>query len=622
MRDMLADGGPSRRRAPDCYMKCGPGKRPLYAAFDFETDGLGGKIVACSYQMEGELEPTYFCKGDILQKMFFVMCENWQYVWYAHNAQYEWRYFIERLEQRKNDLEIFPRTDSDIFMLVMRLPEYDEGETKAKLVMRDSFAVFPQSLRKFTENFSPDLPKGEIDFETTCFDPKNPDHIAYSKRDSEALLNNLIRFDALLFEHFDIHLRLTAAGTAMAGWLRTLDKDERYYNSKADEDFIRAGYYGGLVFLTDTNPHENATTYDIRSSYPSQMLNRDMPLGNPCRATKISRKDLGIYRVTVRAPRDLIVPILPVRDHKGIMWPAGTFETTATGNELIFAAARGYEVLKVHEGLIWHRRCRPFTKFIKLCVYLRETFVGTALELVAKQMQNSVYGRLAAKLVRRVFYSQINEDDCEGFEPWGAFFVRDEKSDDIKRLPQWAVFITANARLHLLGAVYHAGPANCLYGDTDSLTLKAGHSLPTGPNYGDWQLDKSWESFRASGAKVYAGYGIDKKTGERVLKGAAKGIPRKEWERRKEPGDSTVLEAVFRGENKIVDYVSLEKFAMALKSGYIGTHNATRSLSNLSNSRSWVLLENGKVRPRAFGEKLQSPVDRRERDRLPDIKEG
>lgn len=619
---MSAKQNGNARKIPDCYMRCGPGKRPKYAAFDFETDGFGGKILACSYQMEGELEPTYFCKGDILQKMFYIMCENHDFTWYAHNAQYEWRYFISRLEERKNDLTIFPRTDSDIFMLSIRLPEYDDGETKARLVMRDSFAVFPQTLKKFAENFTPELPKGEIDFETTMFDAKNPEHIAYSKRDSEALLKSLIRFDDLLYEHFDIHLRLTAAGTAVAGWQRTLDKETRYYNSKPDEDFIRSGYYGGLVFLTDTNVHENAITYDIRSSYPSQMINHDMPLGNPSRATKISRRDLGIYRVTVRAPRDLIVPILPKRDDKGIMWPAGTFETTSTGSELIFAMDHGYEVLKVHEGLTWHRRIRPFNDFINKCIYLRETYVGTALEMVAKQMQNSLYGRLAAKLIRRVFYSSVNDNDAEGFEPWGEFFVRDEKSDDIKRLPQWAVFITAYARLHLLGAAYHAGPENCLYADTDSLTLKASVELPTGPNYGDWQVDKRWIDFRPSGAKVYSGHMIDPKTGEIILKGAAKGIPRKEWNRRKHETDSTVLEAVFNGEAKTVDYISLEKFAVALKTGYIGTHEAKRTLSNLSNSRSWVLLENGKVRPRAYGEKLCETVDCSERSGLPKLKTG
>lgn len=537
------------------------------------------------------------------------MCENWQFVWYAHNAQYEWRYFISRLENRKDDLTIFPRTDSDVFMLSMRLPEYDEGETKARLVMRDSYAIFPATLDKFAANFTPELPKGKIDFDAMPFDPKNPEHIAYSKRDAQALLACIIRFDDLLFEHFDIHLRLTAAGTAMAGWLRTFGKDEKYYNSKADETFIRSAYYGGLVFLTDTNRHENAVTYDIRSSYPSQMLNHDMPLGNPSRATKISRRFPGIYRVTVKAPAGLVVPILPVRDRHGIQWPAGQFETIVTGAELFFAMKQGYEILAVHEGLVWHRTCRPFTRFIKKCVRIREQYAGTALELVAKQMQNSVYGRLAAKLIRRVFYSRLPPGDIEGFEPWGEFFIRDEKSEDIKRLPQWAVFITAFARLHLLGAAYHVGPENCLYGDTDSLTLKAGIELPIGPDYGDWQLDKRWNTFRASGAKVYAG----EREGKPGYSGAAKGIPRKVWQRKTGPLDTTVLEAVFLDEKKVVSYKRLEKFVSALKTGYIGEHDATRALSSLGNSRSFVLLADGRVRPRRAGEAEQSQADLWER---------
>ena len=39
-------------KKPDYFTKCGPGKRPLFAAFDFETDGLGGKLLAASTSIE------------------------------------------------------------------------------------------------------------------------------------------------------------------------------------------------------------------------------------------------------------------------------------------------------------------------------------------------------------------------------------------------------------------------------------------------------------------------------------------------------------------------------------------------------------------------------------------
>jgi hypothetical protein len=570
-------------------------------------------VIAASYMREGDLEPSYISGGDVIQKMFWIMCDCHEFVWYAHNAQYEWRYLISHLEHLKDDLDIFCRTSSDIFMLKLRLPEHEVDGIIPTLVMRDSYAVFDFSLEKFGAVFCPEIPKGSIDFEGgVIFDPKNQDHIDYSKRDSELLLKSLIRYDDLLYENFDIHLRLTIAGTAMAAWQRTLKKEsaddyaEKYFNDKENETFVRSGYFGGLVFLTSTRPHDDATTHDINSSYPYQMVNHDMPIGRACRTKLWDSRRLGLYDVSVRAPKSLVVPILPLRDKKGIVWPAGSFRTTVTSEEIKFAVAQGYVIEKIHDGLVWHETGRPFEVFISRCKYLRVHYKDTALEFVAKKLQNSLYGKFGSRRTRRKFYSSIpepeeNQSEEEagvGFEPWGKFFIREERSDDMQCLPQWAVFITAYARLHLLRAAYEAGPENCLYGDTDSLTLKAGVTLPPeicGTEYGQWKPDKNWQSFRARGPKVYAGVQVPRVPYAAKVTGAAKGIPRKQWEA------SGALTSIYNGENKVVNYRTLEKFVMALKTGYIGEHEATRAISVLSNSRNWQEFANGEVRPREYG---------------------
>lgn len=622
MSDTLPpDAGPPKKRwRPDYYTRGGPGRRPRLATFDFETDGLGGRVIAASYMTEAMLEagvePGYISKGDIVQQMFFVMCSNPQYHWFAHNMQYEARYFIERLEEIKERVQFFLRTDSDVFMITVDLPEIEDEKGKPSvLTIRDSMALWGESLRKFADQFCPELPKLDIDFERTTFDPSNPEHVEYSKRDSHALLLGLVRFNQLLYDSFGVNIRATIASTALAAWQRTLRKEDRFYNCKTTEEFVRTGYYGGLVFLTDTRRYEGATTYDRNSSYPAEMMNGWFPLGAPARCRYIADDELGLYDVTVTAPDNLVVPILPKRDDKGIVWPSGTFRTTVTSDEITFARQNGYVVHQVHDGLSWQRVCSPFKDFVEKCRSIRFNFPGTALERVAKLMQNSLYGKFGAKRIRRKLYTTLPEDQIIGCEPWGDYLIREELAEDMQCMPQWAVFITARARLSLLKEIYNVGPDNALYGDTDSITLKPGYSLPEGKEYGEWKLEKKWSEFRARGPKIYAG----RKEGSDEIVGAAKGIPKRQWKK------SGIFDAILNGTNtSAVEYQTLEKFIQALKTRHIGQRDAHRNLSSLANSRTWRLEPDGRVRPRTWEEiaergrpKRGPSADRSERVRSP-----
>jgi hypothetical protein len=567
--------------------------RPSFAVFDFETDGLGGPLIAASYKLESDEEATYINSGNIIQTLFEVMCENNNFTWYAHNVQYELLYFIEKMRAYDDRLEIFNRSDRDIFMIHFHIPEYGDG---AKVIIKDSLALYPGTLKDFAKSFAPSLPKLDLDFNSETFDPFNPTHIAYSKRDSDSLLECLINFDAALFEHFGVHVGGTTAGTAMAAWEHSLGKDEKYIIHEIADERIRSAYFGGLVFLTDTNEYQGASTYDVNSSYPYQMLSHAVPVGKPMTTTKIETGTLGIYDVTVSAPLGLIIPILPVRESSGsIRWPTGIFRTSVTSCEIEFALSHGYKVLEVHSGLIWNNTAKPFTKFINKCREIRAKHKGTSFEILAKLMQNSLYGKFGAKKVRKKFYKAIDAKyDPLSFVPWGDFFTRTEQAESMAALPQWAVFITARARLLLLSHAYAIGPENVIYGDTDSLTLKPGFTLPTGSDYGQFKLEKSWLSFVARAPKVYAGkLLID---GKETYLGAVKGIPKKYW---KEQG---ILEAVFLTGAGKLDYKTLERLVSSMKSGYVGEHDATRSISDIANSKSWRLLPDGRVRPKPYAQ--------------------
>ena len=557
---------------------------PCIAAIDVETEGLGGKLLMVQWGIFGEVK--YATGPDMLDRMFDeVMACPKPVIWYSHFAQYDWRYFLDYFLAKEWEIEIGMRTDTDIYEIrIMN----DEGDS---VVLRDSYALWNSPLEKLASTFCPEFPKLEID--VANFDPENPAHIEYAKRDVLILLVGLPRLFDMIGEHFGVVAGATTAGTSLKAWQRTLEREEIYNASDygPQEEFIRQAYYGGLVFLTDTNIHKNAVTYDINSSYPSVMYDHGVPYGRVFESDDYESGLMGIYRCRVKAPDNLIIPILPARNARGAMrWYKGEFDTCVTSVELIFAVKHGYEVLEIYEGICFEDVVYPFNTMIDLCKMLREGYKGTATEAVAKLMQNSLYGKFGTRRerLRMMNVKAMEEDDFENARPYdesGNWYVKKELDDEMRCLPQWAVFITAHARLKLLSTIYAIGPEHVLYGDTDSITVKAGHDacVDSGSKYGQWKLEKEWAEFRAIAPKVYTGI---LQNGKRL--GAAKGLPRKgitdeNWKELLETGESSATT------------ISIDSLRVAMKNGVRPARQLVRKSSNLDNSSNFVALPDGTV---------------------------
>lgn len=578
---------------------------PCVCAIDTETAGLGGDLLMVQWGLFGEV---FTATGpDMIETMFKeVMSYPKPCIWFSHFAQYDWRYFLDYFTESGFEIEIGMRTDTDIYQIIIK---NEDGES---VILRDSYALWNSPLEKLASTFCPELPKLEIDIEN--FDPTNPEHITYAKRDVEILLVGLPRLFDLIGEHFNVVAGATTAGTALKAWQKSLGPDEIYDSSDYGpmEEYIRQAYYGGLVFLTDTKVHKDAITYDINSSYPYVMCKYGVPYGRILRTSDYHDDEVGIYRVRVRAPDNLIVAILPARNERGAMrWYSGEFVTCVTSVELKFALKHGYELLEVYEGIVFEKMVYPFDDIIEHCKFLRETFKGKANEMIAKLMQNSLYGKFGTRRERTRIMREcsMNDEDFEGALPYdddGKWYVKKEYDVDMRCLPQWAVFITAHARIRLLETVYAIGPENVLYGDTDSITVKGGvqYSIDSGNKYGQWKLEKEWAEFRAIAPKVYCGVlGADILNGDGIVKvkkgtwmGAAKGLPRKgiterHWKELLEDGESQATS------------ISLDSFRVAMKNGLKPARQLIRKSSNLENSSNFVALPDGAVRLKSHNEK-------------------
>jgi DNA polymerase elongation subunit (family B) len=556
----------------------------IFAAFDTETEGLGGRLLMVQWGIFGKVD---YATGPDMVARFFEVFLNYPspVIWYGHFAQYDWRYLLDYVIEHALDVEIGMRTDNDIYEIRIKR---EDGQT---CIMRDSFALWNSSLEKLAESFCPEIPKLKIEIDK--FDPTDPAHIAYAKRDVEILMTGLPRLDQKINAHFGVHINATAASTALKAWQRTLDDAEIYDASEYGERelFVREAYYGGLVFLTDTAPHYDCLTFDINSSYPYVMCEYGVPYGREMESRDYCESIPGIYRVRVKAPDDLIVPILPARNEAGAMrWYRGTFDTVVTNRELIFAANHGYEILEVFEGICWEEMVFPFNALVEKCKTLRKQYRGQPEEMLAKLMQNSLYGKFGSRRERRKMFAahSADDEDLDGAVPYddaGAWYVKKEIDLNGRTLPAWAVFITAHARLRLLQAVYSVGVENVIYGDTDSITIKRGHggALDVGGEYGQFKLEKEWAEFRAIAPKVYAGILRD---GTR--KGAAKGLPRKNltaehWRELLEDGATSA------------SVLSLDSLRVSLKNGVRPARTLTRISSTLENSQNYETLTDNKI---------------------------
>jgi DNA polymerase elongation subunit (family B) len=556
----------------------------IFAAFDTETEGLGGKLLMIQWGIWGKVD--YATGPDMVARFFDVLLDHpAPIIWYAHFAQYDWRYLMDYIIIHELDVEIGMRTDNDIYEIRIKR---DDGKT---CIMRDSFALWNSSLEKLAESFCPEIPKLKIDIQN--FDPQNPEHITYAKRDVEILLKGLPRLDQKIHEHFGVHVNATTASTALKAWQRTLGADQVYDATEYGERelFIREAYYGGLVFLTDTATHHDCLTFDINSSYPYVMCEYGVPYGREMESHDYCESIPGIYRVRVKTPESLIVPILPARNEKGAMrWYRGIFDTVVTNRELIFAANHGYEILEVYEGICWEEMVYPFNALVEKCKSLRKQYKGQPEELLAKLMQNSLYGKFGSRRERREMYAahaMADGDfaDAAPYDESGDWYIKKALDITGRTLPAWAVFITAHARLRLLQAIYSVGVENVIYGDTDSITIKRGHedTIDTGNEYGQFKLEKEWSEFRAIAPKVYSGI---LKDGTR--KGAAKGLPRKNltekhWKELLEDGTTSA------------SVLSLDSLRVSIKNGVRPARTLTRASSTLENSQNYEVLTSNKI---------------------------
>lgn len=205
-----------------------------------------------------------------------------------------------------------------------------------------------------------------------------------------------------------------------------------------DKD-IRQSYTGGAVdVFIPTNRRNIASliynniralftklyVYDVNSLYPFIMANTPMPVGKPVAfkgdITKIDPNAFGFFYCKITSPSNIKHPLLQrkIKTSDGLRTIAGLGSWTGWifSDEMNNAMKYGYtfEIIKGYE----FERGDIFSAYVNKMYNLRLEYAkGTPMNLIAKLLMNSLYGKFGMKLESTVIdmYDSNNEFELDMF---------------------------------------------------------------------------------------------------------------------------------------------------------------------------------------------------------------
>lgn len=235
---------------------------------------------------------------------------------------------------------------------------------------------------------------------------------SYIKGDVVSLHQILVTYFKNLHQEFQINPldNLSVPGIAFKTWkthqlplLKAQGLCVRDFSRDLDPSF-RAAYHGGIVDVYRPHLVEGGYYYDVKSLYPTAMLN-PMPVGEPTLVNLTPQQFLegsffGYVRATVKAPSVETpagyIGLLPISYQGRLVNPGGTFEGLFFSEELRFALKNGYELVSTGAAFEFQRGENTFTRLIQKLNPMKieaQKANKPVLRNIAKLLMNSLYGR-------------------------------------------------------------------------------------------------------------------------------------------------------------------------------------------------------------------------------------
>ena len=440
--------------------------------------------------------------------------------------------------------------------------------------------------------------------------------IKYCKLDCKCLHEIIIKFNELIFTHFkvDSHKALTLPALAMKIYKTHFMPENTIYQILGKPEYnIRESYTGGAVDIYI--PHNRISAffskvkaiftklyyYDVNSLYPFVMATFDMPIGKPIAfegdIRKIDVQAFGFFYCKITSPDELLHPLLQrrIKTSEGIRTIAGlgSWSGWVFSEEMDNAIKYGYtfEIIKGYE----FDKANIFSDYVNKMYNLRMQYEkGSPMNLIAKLLMNSLYGKFGMKL------DSTEIDMYDSSTEWGMERLHDhiklyaETIQDYIKIDNHflivrntrlsykydeeldmyhgldvniaiASAITAGARIHM--SYFKNNPDfNLYYSDTDSAVIdKELPAYMVGSVLGQMKLEhiigkavflapKVYGLVDVNGATIIKVKGITKNTAaeltfdnlERLLvKDSSKEFTQEKWYKKVIEGEITVTDMVY-----------------------------------------------------------------------------
>ena len=471
------------------------------------------------------------------------------------------------------------------------------GYTNKTIIFKDSYLLLPLGLRNLCKAFNVTNGKGYFPFNLTNIFYKGllpelelwnnipandytkliaefmgkvwsfkDEAIKYCYLDCVSLHEVLVQFNELIYSHFKININtpLTLPALAMRIFKsQFMPKDTIYQLLSTVESDIRESYTRGAVdvyiphnrisdFFRSIKPlFRKLFWYDVNSLYPFIMAETPMPVGKPIAfegdIRKVEPDAFGFFYCKITSPEYIKHPILQrrIKTSDGIRTVAGLGTWTgwifsaemdnAINNKFQFEILKGYQFKK---GNI-------FKDYVNTMYALRMEFPkGTPMNLVAKFLMNSLYGKFGMKLESTQVEMFDTNDEVQKDLLNGMLEIYGESLHDYIKLDDTYVTvrknlislfynedldmyhgidvniaiasaISAGARMWM-STLKNDPRFNLYYSDTDSaVTDKPLPSFMVGDNLGQLKLEYIVKKAVFLAPKVYA---IITDTGEEIVK--------------------------------------------------------------------------------------------------------
>lgn len=283
------------------------------------------------------------------------------------------------------------------------------------IVFKDSYRIFNVSLNDLCNNFGVD---GKISNYNKSFNSLSmlaDEELfklfkEYSIQDSICLFKALFIAQEYYIKNYQVDITtIYSTSTLSLKIFRLVSPTGQHHLKepipilkKSQDAFIRDSYFGGA---TDYYIKYGESLYysDVNSLYPFAMTDKNRPMPVNIKEKHYFFKNnfsldnfFGFLEVEVTCPKNLVIPLLPLKYQGKTIFPTGTWVGTYFSEELKAVLKYGYS-FKYLSGIEYEKTHNLFDSYVKHFYDIKKNSKGSA-RFVAKMHLNQLYGYFGRSL--------------------------------------------------------------------------------------------------------------------------------------------------------------------------------------------------------------------------------